>query len=259
MHPSRLRAGLVLSTAVAITGAVYAAPAHAAVRIDHGVVHVRTQAANRSLNWAGYVKSGSKITSAAATWRVPTLKTTYSGYSSTWVGVDGATSGDQYLIQTGTEADVVGGKAQYHAWWEVITPTDEAPEKLFSSFTIQPGDTIRASVDKDASGTWTMSLFDYATSKSVSHTAKFAGPGKSAEWIQEDTDVNGYISAAPDWQSVAFSTIRLNNAAPALTTSQAMEIYDSNGTREVSTGAPNATKDGFTVTWLATGTRTYVG
>ena len=222
-------------------------------------MHTRAQASNHSLNWAGYVKTGSGFTSTAATWHVPALKTTYSGYSSTWVGIDGATSSDQYLIQTGTEGDVVSGKAQYRAWWEVITPSNVAPETLFSTLTIHAGDTIRATVAKNSAGTWTMSLNDSTTGKSASHTTSFAGPGKTAEWIQEDTDVNGYISAAPNWQSVNFSTIRLNSASPGLLSSQAMDIYDSHGTRETSTASPNATKDGFTATWLAAGTRTYAG
>ena len=256
--PLRLRAGLVLATATALTGAVYAAPAHAGVALNHRLLHGGVRASTHSLNWAGYAKTGSGFTSTAATWHVPTLKTTYGGYSSTWVGIDGATSSDQYLIQTGTEADVVGGRAQYRAWWEVITPTNVAPETLFA-MAVHPGDTIRATVAKNSSGSWTMSLRNYTTGQSASHTTSFAGPGKTAEWIQEDTDVNGYISTAPNWQSVTFSSIRLNSAAPALTATQAMDIYDSHGTRETSTGAPNTTKDGFTVKWLAPGTRTYTG
>jgi hypothetical protein len=248
-----------MAAATALTGTVYATPAHAAVRVEHRLLHTHTQATNHSLNWSGYAKTGTGFTSTAATWHVPTLKTTYSGYSSTWVGIDGATSSDQYLIQTGTEADVVGGKAQYHAWWEVITPTNVAPETLFTTMTIHPGDTIRATVTKASTTTWTMSLHDYTTGQTASHTAKFSGPGKTAEWIQEDTDVSGYISTAPNWQKVAFSTVRLNGASPGLTSSQAMDIYDAHGTRETSTAAPVSTKDGFTVTWLAAGTRTYTG
>ena len=258
MHPSRLRAGLVLSTTAALTGVLYAAPAQGVVRHDAPVQHTRTQAATHSLNWAGYVRTGSGFTSTSATWKVPTLKTAYAGYSSTWVGIDGATSTDRYLIQTGTEADVVNGRAQYRAWWEVITPSNVAPETPFA-MAVRPGDTIRATVAKNANGTWTMSLRNSTTGQSASHTTTFAGPGRTAEWIQEDTDVNGYISAAPNWQSVTFSSIRLNNASPALNATQAMDIYDSHGTRETSTAAPNPTKDGFTVTWLRPGTRTYAG
>ncbi|WP_338183697.1 G1 family glutamic endopeptidase, partial [Jatrophihabitans sp.] len=75
------------------------------------------------LNWSGYVKTGSGISGATGTFTVPRLLTTYNGYSSMWVGVDGASSSDRYLIQTGIEADVVNHKAGYNAWWELITPS----------------------------------------------------------------------------------------------------------------------------------------
>ncbi|MCW2494124.1 G1 family glutamic endopeptidase [Jatrophihabitans sp.] len=227
-----------------------------------GLRHSATGSKNateQSLNWSGYIQSGSGYTASTATWRVPTLKTTYNGYSSTWVGIDGASSTDGYLIQTGTEADVVNKKASYDAWWEVITPTNEAPETLFSTLTIHAGDSITATVAKGTGGKWAMTLTDNTTGKTASHSSSFAGPGQSAEWIQEDTDVNGYISAAPDWQSVTFSGITTNGAAENLHSAAAVDIYDNHGTHEDSTGAPDSSGNGFTVTWLAPGTKTYVG
>ena len=213
----------------------------------------------QSLNWSGYVRTGKGFTSASASWTVPTLTSTHDGYSSTWVGIDGATSSDRYLIQTGTEADVSGGRRSYRAWWEVITPTDVAPETLFDNLTIQPGDHITASVSRSAGGRWSMRLRDTTTGHSASHTTAFGGPGATAEWIQEDTDVNGYISTAPDWHAVTFSKVRLNRANPRLSAAEAVDLVDSQGTREIATGAPNPAGDGFTVTWLAPGTRTYAG
>lgn len=217
----------------------------------------RTSGAQSDYNWAGYVKTGSGYTSSTATWTVPTLSTKYDGYSSSWVGIDGFN--DSYLIQTGTEADVVNGQTSYDAWWEVITPSDEAPEVLFSSLSINPGDSITASVAKGSSGKWTMKLTDNTSGQSASHSSKFSGPGDSAEWIQEDTDVNGYISAAPDWHSVTFSGITVNGASPQLNSSESLDIVDTNGTQETSTGNPNSSGNGFTVTWLATGTPTSDG
>jgi hypothetical protein len=159
------------------------------------------------------------------------------------------------LIQTGTEADVVDGRASYDAWWEVITPADRAPETTFATLTIHPGDSISASVQKVASGQWRMRLVDNTTDHSASHTQPFAGPGASAEWIQEDTEVGGHISAAPDWQSVTFTRITVNGANPRLSAVEAVDIVDSRGTREDVTSAPTAARSGFTVRWLAPGTR----
>jgi hypothetical protein len=257
-----LVAGLAVLVDAPSAGAVARAPrVHLTDRLSpaSGLSHASRHAAAKSLNWSGYVKTGKGFTSATGTWNVPVLKTDHNGYSSTWVGIDGASAGDPYLIQTGTEGDVVNGKAEYHAWWEVITPTDEAPETLFRTLTVHPGDSIHASVSKSTSGTWTMSLSDVTTHKTVSQSTKFAGPGKSVEWIQEDTDVNGYISAAPNWQKVSFTGLRVNGAGPALKASQAINLVDSKGTQEDSTSAPNTAGDGFTVRWLAAGTQTPAG
>jgi hypothetical protein len=213
----------------------------------------------QSLNWSGYVRTGAGFTSASASWVVPTLSTTHDGYSSTWVGIDGATSADHYLIQTGTEADVVGGRRSYRAWWEVITPTDVAPEAVFDRLVVAPGDSISASVSRSTSGRWTMRLRDTTTGHSASHTARFGGPGATAEFIQEDTDVNGYISSAPNWHAVTFRRIRLNKHNPHLRPAEALDLVDAAGTREARAGAPTKAGDGFTVTWLAPGTRTYAG
>jgi hypothetical protein len=242
---------------------VRAVPAHATQRIDAAHVmglHRRRAGSNQqSLNWSGYIRTGRSFNRASASWHVPSLKTTYDGYSSTWVGIDGATSTDGYLVQTGTEADVSGGRRSYRAWWEVITPSNVAPETVFADLTVRPGDSISAAVYKASSGRWTMRLRDNTTGHSASHTADFAGPGSSAEWIQEDTDVNGYISAAPDWGTVTFRYLRLDGANPSLVASEAVDIVDSAGTREDRTSAPTPSGSGFTVTWLAHGTRTAAG
>jgi hypothetical protein len=210
-----------------------------------------------SENWSGYIRSGSSgaFTKSTAAWTVPTVSTTYPGYSSTWVGIDGAASNDDYLIQTGTEADVVNGRAEYYAWWEVITPSDEAPEVRYNT-TVKPGDAITASVTKGSSGNWTMSLTDKTSGVTSTHTSSYAGPGESSEWIQEDTDVNNEISPAPDWHSVTFTAITLDGGNPDLKAGDAVVIVDGQGTQETSISAPNSNDKGFTVTWLTTGTAT---
>ena len=209
-------------------------------------------------NWSGYAQSGASgaFHSVAAVWTVPTLKTTYNGYSSTWVGIDGFTNG--YLIQTGTEADVVNHGAHYRAWWEILTPSNPAPEVVYGNFPVQPGDKITGSVVKGSGGKWTMALVDARTGRTATHTAAFNGPGRSAEWIQEDTQVNGVISPAPDWQTVHFSQATANGANPKLKYGQSIDIRDTHGTKEDNTAAPVG-GNAFTVTWLAPGTGTVPG
>lgn len=238
--------------------------AHAAAPVGRGthvmgLHHRHHDAKQKSFNWSGYIRKGHKFTSASGSWTVPTLKSTYDGYSSTWVGIDGAAAGDGYLIQTGTEADVSGGRRTYRAWWEIITPTDPAPENVFAKLAVHPGDSISASVAKNAAGRWTMRLRNNTTGHSASHTAAFAGTGSSAEWIQEDTMVGGYISTAPDWGSVTFRRLLLQHENPHLLAAEAVDIVDAEGTREAAAGSPTTSGNGFTVTWLATGTRTAAG
>jgi hypothetical protein len=270
--PARLTVALLALVAGAFTALTAlgdssaATPAPARLTAGHrvsphvmGLHHRRHGARQQSLNWSGYIRTGHGFTGTSASWTVPTLTSTHDGYSSTWVGIDGATSSDRYLIQTGTEADVSGGRRSYRAWWEVITPTDVAPETLFDDLVIHPGDRVSASVSRLASGRWVMRLRNATTRHSASHTTAFGGPGATAEWIQEDTDVNGYISTAPDWHEVTFTSVRLNRANPKLQPAEAVDLVDSHGTREAVTGAPTRSGDGFTVTWLAPGTRTYAG
>lgn len=261
-----LVAGAALSLAFAPSASAAArSTAHSAAARHRVSPHVmgrhRRHAAGKqqSLNWSGYIRTGSGFTSASGSWTVPAVAASPAGYSSTWVGIDGATASDGYLIQTGTEADVVGGRASYRAWWEVITPDDEAPETPFTALTIHPGDSVSASVSQNSSGSWTMRLRDNTTRHSASHTVAFAGPGSSAEWIQEDTDVDGAISPAPDWGSVSFRRLLLNHVNPKLQPDEAVDIVDGKGTAEDSTGAPTPAGSGFTVTWLAAGTSTPAG
>lgn len=253
--PSALAAVTSATAGTATTVVAGARPGLSPMALHHG-----SRVANQeSENWSGYIKPTSGATSATGTWTVPTLSTQYNGYSSTWVGIDGASANDEYLIQTGTEADVVNGRTSYDAWWEVITPTNVAPEVLFSGFSVTPGQSITATVTKTSSSKWTMSLKNNTTGATASHSATFRGPGSSAEWIQEDTDVNNSISPAPDWHSVTFTGATVNGARAGLTSSEAVDIVDSHGTQEDSTSAPNSTADGFTVTWLAPGTATPLG
>lgn len=245
----------VVLVLVLAAGSVAATSGPAAAAVNHRNLRAGAQS---SYNWSGYAQTGAAgaFHSISAVWTVPTLKTTDNGYSSTWVGVDGFNDG--YLVQTGTEADVVNHQAHYDAWWEIITPANPAPEVIYRTFSVQPGDKITGSVVKGTGGKWTMKLVDARTGKIATHTAAFAGPGQSAEWIQEDTQVNGVISPAPNWQTVHFSQATANGANPQLKYSQSIDIRDTHGTKEDTTLAPTG-GNAFTVKWLAPGTGTVPG
>src|SRR5689334_5472712 len=105
-----------------------------------------------STNWAGYaVTAGNgSVTKVAGLWVVPPVATTNSGYSSAWVGIDGFNSST--VEQIGTDSDYLNGVPRYYAWYEMYPA---GPVNL--SLTVQPGDTISASVSY-ASGVFTLSI-----------------------------------------------------------------------------------------------------
>src|SRR6202012_6282809 len=82
------------------------------------------------------------------------------GYSAFWVGIGGAGQHSKKLEEVGTSADVVNGKAQYSAWYELV-PAPETKVKL----AIHPGDHISARVEVQGSQV-TVGLSDTTTGQS---------------------------------------------------------------------------------------------
>ena len=161
-----------------------------------------TRAASTSTNWSGLVQEGTNIEGAEAYWTVPSVQPSGSSlYSSTWVGVDGASNSD--LIQTGTEQDTSDG---YYAWWEIlpaasveITDTDGNPA------VVEPGDQMLGSVAEASPGTWTIYLDDITEGWYFEQNYSYGGPGTSAEWIEEAPTIGGSQSSPADFGSVEFT------------------------------------------------------
>lgn len=166
-----------LSATLALTGGFAIAAASASAQTLNTQHEV-------SRNWSGYVvssKSGQSYTAVSASWNVPkvTSKTGY-GYSADWVGIGGSKENSKALEQTGTSSDVVNGKAEYSAWYEII-PASETTFNL----TVEPGDHMYGRVTVEGS-TVTMSLSDQTTGHSVTKTEHPSETDtSSAEWIEE--------------------------------------------------------------------------
>jgi len=167
-----------------------------------------------SLNWAGYYVKGTGIGFANATWTVPTVVNTVSGYSSAWVGIGGVNGNG--LIQTGTEQDcststATAGELRYHgpviqdkpisggskgggggstscnpvyyAWWETYPAN---AEQKITSMTISPGDQMNAQLIQTATpGVWTIYLVDMTHFQTFSTTVTFSPDQTTAESIIE--------------------------------------------------------------------------
>ena len=108
-----------------------------------------------STNWSGYAADSGTYTSVSASWVQPTgtCSSRTDQYSSFWVGLDGYSSDS--VEQDGTDTDCVNGKPQYYGWYE----TYPNPSYSFGS-TVEPGDTITASVTYEGSNEFKLTLAD---------------------------------------------------------------------------------------------------
>jgi Peptidase A4 family len=237
---SILVAGITAGIAVAVLPA--AAATTAAVTVGNTSAHVisHTKNASTSTNWSGYAKTGT-FTAATGTWTVPTVSGSGSHYSSQWVGIDGFNNSN--LIQTGTEADVVGGRASYAAWWEILPAAETR-----ISLTVHAGDSITGSVSKTSGTTWKITLTDNTSGASFTTSKTYRGSGTSAEWIEEATQVNGNIGTPPQFSTFSFSGLTANGASPGLVSSQEILLVQ-NGVTYSTPSSPNSGGNGFSVSY----------
>jgi len=198
-----------------------------------------TKDTEESYNWSGYVDTGSQFSAASAQWIVPVVQPSSSTlYSSTWVGVDGAT--DTSLIQTGTTQESGGGSAAYFAWYEIL------PSAATEIFSVSPGDQMEASVQEVSAGTWTIAITDSTSGQSFSNQFAYSAPQSSAEWIEEAPTVNNEQSDLAYFGSAQFTDVSDTASAPGSVTSAPVDMVDSNLDVIASPGA--LSNNSFTVT-----------
>jgi hypothetical protein len=164
-------------------------------------------------NWSGYggvTSAGYRVTSTSARWKVPSVAPK-SGFSSSWVGVDGFKNSS--LIQTGTDQYATKGKTTYRAWWEILP----AGERIIHSLTVSPGDTMEGTVELVSGSKWRITLENLTTGRSFSTTKTYRGPATSAEWIVEAPKGAHGILRLAHYGQTTFSniTLGLNSQAPS--------------------------------------------
>ncbi|VVB88737.1 Peptidase A4 family protein [uncultured archaeon] len=135
---------------------------------------------DNSYNWAGYVASGGTYTSISGSWIIPQINSPIANTADTsWIGIGGVTNGD--LIQTGTQAIVnAAGKVSYQAWYELL-PRGSVP----ISVSVNPGDSITASITQQQNNQWSILLRDNTNGQSFQKTVTYSSSLSSAEWIEE--------------------------------------------------------------------------
>ena len=202
-------------------------------------------------------------------WIVPTVSGSSSGktYSAVWVGIDG--SSDSTVEQIGTEQDVVNGTPVYSAWWEMYSTGNQQPEQPISSMTIEPGDSITASVQYITSGTYAgdfyLSIVDtsrandsFSTYESSSATQSPSALRTSAEWIVEAPSVGSGVADLANFGSVTFTnaTAVINGVSGPIDSSswqsEAINMVSSNGVAYDTTSVLTNSGTSFVVTYDST-------
>ena len=240
---------------------------------------------DNSLNWSGYyVTDPTGYTSASASWTVPSVSTTSSGYSSAWVGIGGV-SGTGNLIQTGTDQDCTTGTTAagelkfhgldakstngkgggggsggggstsctptYYAWYEAYP----APEVKISNFNVSPGNVISASVQQ-VSGGWSTTITNVSTGQSFTATVSSFNPDQTtAEAIIERPSlchVTCKITSLADFGQVQFTdataTSTASNTFDLIASDKPITMVDSSFKVLASPG-PISNPGTFTDTW----------
>ncbi len=187
-------------------------------------------AGNLSTNWSGYGEPGT-YTSIGGSWTVPTVSASAGAteFSSTWIGIDGLAN--RYLIQTGTESDVIGGVVHYDAWTEVLPQS----ERVVAGMTVRPGNRMTATIGQVSGRTWAVTVTDTTTGASYTLTRKYRGPGASAEWIEERPEIGRSLATLAPYGSTTFTGLTADGGVPHLIPADAISMIGNTGTQVIST------------------------
>ena len=218
-----------------------------------GAVHAHAFGAHDvvSSNWAGLVDTGTTFTGVGATWTVPLVSPTGPlEASGTWIGIDGAAD-DPYpgIIQTGTVQASGDGQTLYDAWYELFP---QAP--VYLGWTINPGDEMRASIVNVSFDNWSLSISDSSSGQSFTSEFYYAGPGLSAEWIEEAPgDAFGGQATLPDFGSVTFSNLDVTGADLAVVLVDPVQLGDPATGQILAASTGLLDNDSVTVTYAEQG------
>jgi hypothetical protein len=196
-----------------------------------------------SYNWSGYADTGPVFTAISAQWVVPTVQASQTAqYSSTWIGIDGFTNGDNSLIQTGTAQETSGGETDYYDWYEIL------PAGAIPISTVSPGDHMGASVYELVPGTWMISITDNTSGSVFTQPFAYSAADSSAEWIEEAPTLNAnQQSTLADFGSASFSNMADTNSNPSSVTPTSLDMINRAGDTIASPGS--IANNAFTVTY----------
>jgi hypothetical protein len=217
-------------------------------------------AAQESLNWAGYVKTGGigAFTSISGSWIVPDVQCSGGNQnSSTWLGIGGGVTGDPTLIQAGTEQDCNGSEKFFGAWWEAL-PAPAIPAEgailVTGSYPVFPGDFVTVTISS-ALVIWDISIANATQGWTFNTTVPYVAAADTAEWIVEapltaGTGGTGQLPIA-NFGRAHFSALTVNGGHPALTAAERMNMVSTSGATLTTASLPAASGDAFDVCYGA--------
>lgn len=223
-------------------------------------------AAGQSTNWLGYNqgtleqqslgRGATMFHAITGDWNVPKVRRHArrgDQFSATWAGIGGGcvdaacNVGDNTLIQAGTEQDVVGGRPQYSAWWEVIP----APSVTISTMKVTPGDHMHLDIHETTMGSeiWSITLADVSRNESFTQTVSYSSSYATAEWIEETPLIIGTgagFAALPKVAEVVFDNGTTNGGSPSLLASEEIKLVNSRSGRVYAVpSSPDGDANGF--------------
>jgi hypothetical protein len=203
-----------------------------------------TSANQESSNWSGYATEGGYYTTVSSNWVQPSVSCDNNGMVAFWVGLDGW--GSSTVEQTGTAVDCSSGYPQYYAWWETY-PAD-AMQPYYD--TVEPGDSMSASVTDEGGNTYDLVLTDYTQGWTENNPQ--AGPAgasdASAEVIVEAPTADGSIVSLPDFGTASFTDSTIDGQTLPNAGAQAIDMVDGSGDVIASTGPSDSGGD-FSVSY----------
>jgi hypothetical protein len=177
---------------MALWGFLFSAvPVFAYSQYNSGTAVNSSSGAGTSYNWSGYVASGGSFTSVGSSWNIsPAISPSANTAEATWIGIGGVTSSD--LIQVGTQT-IINSSEQivYQAFYEIL-PSDS----VIIPVTINPGDSVTATVSQQSAGQWNIYFIDNNNGQSYQASLQYSSSLSSAEWIEEmptDASTNSFI------------------------------------------------------------------
>jgi Peptidase A4 family len=217
-----------------------------------------------SVNWAGYVDTGTTFSKVSGNWVQPTASCPESQVQQAafWVGIGGYVKSDPDIEQVGTDSDCLKGKGKkaggpsYYAWYQMYPQSFVELSK--ATYPVAPGQTIESSVTFSGSDKYTLAISDVGHWTFSTVQSQASQPAdQSAEWITEapsSCNKSGKCKTLPlaDFGSIDYSSASTNGesiSGSGLTDTQ-IKMTNKNG--KVVKAEPSSLGGGgssFSVTW----------